>query len=153
MATQAWGVRNVGWNLNGLPVPAQLLVYIVAEWQRLQHQASRFARELGHDTVWIYVREKSCRRVSACSFDAVLRARPNALGIDLTSIRLHLLVASVLAWGGLRACFKIPASAGRTRHTLATKLSGTILNSRRLGPEGASPKDGASNNRSVQGSK
>jgi hypothetical protein len=43
---------------------------------------------------------------------------------------------------GLRACLKNVASAGRRRRTVATKLSGTILNSRRLAPKGRAPRMG-----------
>lgn len=44
--------RASDWDVGGLPVPAQLLVYTVGEWRRLQAAAGRFARALAVETVW-----------------------------------------------------------------------------------------------------
>ena len=46
--------RASEWDLNGLPVPADLLVYTVEEWRRLQADAGRFARTLAAETVWMH---------------------------------------------------------------------------------------------------
>ena len=46
--------RSEDWNLNGLPVPAELLVYTREEWERLQRDAGRFAATLASETSWLY---------------------------------------------------------------------------------------------------
>lgn len=46
--------RPLDWELSNLPVPAELLVYTLEEWQRLQATRSRFARTLAEETVWVY---------------------------------------------------------------------------------------------------
>jgi predicted nucleotidyltransferase len=46
--------RAAAWDLAELPVPAELLVYTEAEWQRLVAQGGRFARTLQTETVWVY---------------------------------------------------------------------------------------------------
>jgi len=45
--------RALRWNLTGLPVPAEILVYTEAEWQALFEAAGRFARTLEREVVWI----------------------------------------------------------------------------------------------------
>ena len=45
--------RALSWDLTGLPVPSELLVYTQEEWQRLQARGGRFARTLRDETVWI----------------------------------------------------------------------------------------------------
>ena len=44
--------RASEWDLDGIPVPADLLVYTVEEWRRLQAEGGRFARTLAAQTVW-----------------------------------------------------------------------------------------------------
>ncbi len=44
--------RTMNWNLNDLPVHAELLVYTLAEWASLQEQGGRFARNLEQETIW-----------------------------------------------------------------------------------------------------
>jgi predicted nucleotidyltransferase len=46
--------RALTWDLSGLPVPAELLVYTAAEWRRMQAEAGRFARTLAGEAVWLY---------------------------------------------------------------------------------------------------
>ena len=46
--------RAVAWDLLDLPVPAELLVYTVAEWDPLQREGGRFATTLQRETVWVY---------------------------------------------------------------------------------------------------
>ena len=50
---QPFGRRAADWDLTELPVPAEALVYTQDEWQRLD-PASRFARTLGHEVVWVH---------------------------------------------------------------------------------------------------
>lgn len=46
--------RALGWELSTLPVPAELLVYTLQEWERLQQQGGRFARTLQREARWLY---------------------------------------------------------------------------------------------------
>ncbi|MGF1614151.1 MAG: nucleotidyltransferase domain-containing protein [Gammaproteobacteria bacterium] len=62
-ASEAFPDRPLSWSLTPLLIPAQILIYTRAEWQRLQGQGSRFARDLKHDTVWIYVRRAPAPRL------------------------------------------------------------------------------------------
>ena len=48
--------RNLSWSLTSLPVPSDLLVYTLAEWESLEKGGGRFARTLSRETVWIYVK-------------------------------------------------------------------------------------------------
>jgi predicted nucleotidyltransferase len=45
--------RALSWNLNDLPVPAELLIYTSAEWERLIERGGRFAEMLRRDAVWL----------------------------------------------------------------------------------------------------
>ena len=45
--------RAADWDLAGLPVPGDLLVYTTEEWRRLQAEGARFARALAVETVWL----------------------------------------------------------------------------------------------------
>jgi len=42
------------WDLNGLPVPADLIVYSLQEWEDLQNQDTKFARMLRDETIGIF---------------------------------------------------------------------------------------------------
>jgi hypothetical protein len=46
--------RALSWDLNPLPVPAELLVYTEAEWRRLLDTRSRFAETVMQQAVWVY---------------------------------------------------------------------------------------------------
>ncbi|MFC1836502.1 nucleotidyltransferase domain-containing protein [Thermodesulfobacteriota bacterium] len=46
--------RSLGWDVDELPVPAQLLVYTASEWESLQNDKGRFARALASETVWVF---------------------------------------------------------------------------------------------------
>ena len=46
--------RALGWDLSGLPVPADLLIYTEQEWQRLLDEGGAFARMLVREAVWVY---------------------------------------------------------------------------------------------------
>ena len=56
-ASESFERRSLTWNLNALPVPAELIVYTQEEWKRLQKQGERFARMLKSQVVWIYPHE------------------------------------------------------------------------------------------------
>ena len=48
--------RSVDWDLTGLPVPADLLVYTREEWERLQAEGGRFARTVAREAMWLFPR-------------------------------------------------------------------------------------------------
>ncbi len=48
--------RALSWDLLGLPVPAELLIYTPDEWEDLRRQGGRFVRVLERAVVWIYRR-------------------------------------------------------------------------------------------------
>ena len=56
---EAFERRNLSWSLTSLPVPSDLLVYTIAEWQSLEKGEARFARTLSRDTVWIYTKKSA----------------------------------------------------------------------------------------------
>jgi hypothetical protein len=45
--------RPLEWDLSGLPVPAEILVYTVREWKTLLAEANAFARRVATETVWV----------------------------------------------------------------------------------------------------
>ena len=49
--------RNLSWSLTSLPVPSDLLVYTLTEWEALEKGGGRFARTLSCETVWIYIKK------------------------------------------------------------------------------------------------
>ena len=48
--------RSANWDLNGFPVPAELLVYTLREWNRMQQKNERFIRVLNAEVIWTYFR-------------------------------------------------------------------------------------------------
>ena len=56
-SSEAFERRNLSWSLTSLPVPSELLVYTLAEWESLEEGGGRFARTLSRETVWICVKE------------------------------------------------------------------------------------------------
>ena len=52
-SNQSFERRAVSWDLNALPVPAEILVYTEAEWQALMERGGRFALTLSQEAVWI----------------------------------------------------------------------------------------------------
>lgn len=46
--------RSVQWEANQLPVPAQIIVYTLKEWDLLRQQANRFVLTLERETVWVH---------------------------------------------------------------------------------------------------
>jgi len=51
---EAFERRSAAWDLHELPVPAQLLIYTLDEWQSLRQAGGRFARTLELETVWVF---------------------------------------------------------------------------------------------------
>jgi predicted nucleotidyltransferase len=49
--------RSLAWNLDNLPVPAELLVYTQVEWRQLPQTSARFAQTLAAEVVWVYINE------------------------------------------------------------------------------------------------
>lgn len=48
--------RGADWDLTGLPVPAQVLVYDLDEWEDLQERGGRFATVLAREARWVLER-------------------------------------------------------------------------------------------------
>jgi len=48
--------RSQKWDLNGLPVQADLIVYTLAEWEGLQNKQTKFACMLRDETIWTFTR-------------------------------------------------------------------------------------------------
>lgn len=46
--------RGRHWALESLPVPAQIVVYTLEEWQRMRAAGGRFAKTIEKETVWVY---------------------------------------------------------------------------------------------------
>ena len=46
--------RALEWDVLGMPVPVDLLVYTQEEWQRLVEGGERFPRTVEKEAVWIY---------------------------------------------------------------------------------------------------
>jgi len=53
-AAEPFERRSITWDLDILPVPAELIVYTQEEWKRLQKQGKKFARMLNNQVVWVY---------------------------------------------------------------------------------------------------
>jgi predicted nucleotidyltransferase len=53
-AAEKFERRSIMWDLNTLPVRAELIVYTRTEWKRLQKQGGKFARMLNCQIVWVY---------------------------------------------------------------------------------------------------
>jgi hypothetical protein len=52
--SQPFERRALLWDLKGLPVPAEIIVYTLSEWEDLQQRDTRFARMLKRETVWTF---------------------------------------------------------------------------------------------------
>ncbi len=51
---RAFSDRPLDFDLGRLPVPADLLVYTLEEWEALLQSGSPFARRLAAETVWVH---------------------------------------------------------------------------------------------------
>lgn len=56
-ATESFERRALNWNLNDLPVPAEIIIYTAQEWADLQKQPTRFSRMLSAEIIWTYSRK------------------------------------------------------------------------------------------------
>lgn len=50
---QPFAERALAWDLDDLPVPAELLVYTSAEWSRVIASGARFARVIEAEAAWL----------------------------------------------------------------------------------------------------
>jgi predicted nucleotidyltransferase len=50
--------RALSWDLAPLPVPAEILVYTSAEWDRMARAGERFARTLAAEAIWLIDRTR-----------------------------------------------------------------------------------------------
>ena len=48
--------RLLNWELNNLPVPADILVYTLTEWKEIQKRSNKFSRMLNSEVTWTYSR-------------------------------------------------------------------------------------------------
>ena len=48
--------RARAFDLLGLPVPAEILVYTADEWAAMEREGRRFVRQLERETVWVFER-------------------------------------------------------------------------------------------------
>ena len=46
--------RALGWDLSGMPVPAEILVYTQSEWAKVVARGDRFAKVMTTEVVWLY---------------------------------------------------------------------------------------------------
>jgi len=49
--------RSVNWDLNGLPVSAEIIVYSLPEWEDLEKKDTKFARMLKSEAVWTFSKQ------------------------------------------------------------------------------------------------
>jgi predicted nucleotidyltransferase len=49
--------RSLNYELNSLPVPADILVYTLMEWKKLQKRNDKFSRMLASEVIWTYSRD------------------------------------------------------------------------------------------------
>jgi len=48
--------RSCCWDLNSLPVPAEIIIYSLPEWEDLEKKDTKFARMLKSETIWTFKR-------------------------------------------------------------------------------------------------
>ena len=51
--------RSLSWDLNSLPVPAEIIVYSLTEWENLKKKDTKFARTLKSEAIWTFKRSPS----------------------------------------------------------------------------------------------
>jgi predicted nucleotidyltransferase len=49
--------RSVNWDLNDLPVSAEIIVYSLPEWEDLEKKDTKFARMLKSEAVWTFFKQ------------------------------------------------------------------------------------------------
>jgi predicted nucleotidyltransferase len=57
-AAEPFERRLLNWELNSLPVPAEILVYTLHEWEKMQKRNDKFIRMLNTEVVWTYTRNR-----------------------------------------------------------------------------------------------
>jgi hypothetical protein len=63
-ASRPFAERAPDFDLSGLPVPAELIVYTEDEWGRLLAEPRRFVRDIAAQAVWVFERSGN-RRLNA----------------------------------------------------------------------------------------
>ena len=53
-ARQPFERRPLEWELGDLPVPAELVVYTRAEWDRLRDRGARIVNAIENEAIWLY---------------------------------------------------------------------------------------------------
>ncbi|MFZ0131049.1 MAG: nucleotidyltransferase domain-containing protein [Desulfobacterales bacterium] len=48
--------RLLEWDLNGFPVPVEIIVYSLSEWEDLERKDTRFFSMLKREVIWTYVK-------------------------------------------------------------------------------------------------
>jgi hypothetical protein len=54
--------RSPGWDLTGLPAPAEIIVYSLPEWGELEKGNTRFHRMLNRDVIWTFPKNRHTAR-------------------------------------------------------------------------------------------
>jgi len=54
-----FGKRVTEWDLAMLPVPVDLLIYTLHEWNELNKELSYFIKRLGEEVKWIFMKDDS----------------------------------------------------------------------------------------------
>ena len=49
--------RSLSWDLSSLPVPAEIIVYSLTEWEDLEKKDTKFARMLKSEAVWTFFKQ------------------------------------------------------------------------------------------------
>jgi len=53
-SADAFERRGLRWGILELPVPASIVVYTAAEWERMRAAGGRFARTVEREAVWLF---------------------------------------------------------------------------------------------------
>ena len=56
-AAEPFERRILNWELDHLPVPAEILVYTLKEWLKMQKKGDKFSRMLNSEVIWTYSRD------------------------------------------------------------------------------------------------
>jgi uncharacterized protein len=46
--------RSLGWEMERLPVPAEILVYTADEWLKMHNKAAKFIQVLDAEMIWVH---------------------------------------------------------------------------------------------------
>ncbi len=55
-ASESFERRSLNWDLNSLPVPSEIVVYTLQEWDELQKRDNKFGRMLRSEAIWTFPR-------------------------------------------------------------------------------------------------